>query len=166
MSTTLAARSLVTELERIERLSLSPVERLLLVTDGTVTKLLEALLREPVQVSVLDRTPEDERVVRRVVLRTDDRDLVWARSTFYPSQIDDEVARTLTDAEAGIDSTLNEELGDTRRELLSVRVFDGEETPDFVGATGSEHLVRTYEIYADGRAVAKITEYFPREQLP
>ena len=160
-------RSALTTLEREHGVALSPAERLLLATDGTVTHMLEALTGREVSVAILDREVTGGRLHRTVALEygPDDRPLVWARSTIRLSVLEPSVADELVDGDVGIGHLLRDGETETRREIVDVDVRPAGEFPPFVETDASRLLERTYRIYADRDRLMTITEYFPKDRL-
>ncbi len=161
-------RSMLVTLERDADLTLSPIERLFLATDGTVTHMLEALTRGDVSVSILDRAVADNRLFRTVALVPDaERNpLVWARSTVRLSPLADTVADELVDGEIGIGDVLREECTETRREIVEMNVHStANRFPSFVESDAACLLERTYQIYTADTRIMTITEYFPKDRL-
>lgn len=163
-----SAHALVTSLERKTGVALSPVERLFLVTDGTITHMLEALTRGGVSVDILDREVQGNELLRTVALRPEavDRALVWARSTVFLRHLDGAVADELVAGDVGIGTLLREECAETRREIVDLDVrFADAAYPSFVDADPDYLLERTYEIHANGDRIMTITEFFPNDRL-
>ncbi|WP_440765841.1 chorismate--pyruvate lyase family protein [Natronorubrum sp. DTA7] len=161
-------RSMLVTLERDADLTLSPIERLFLATDGTVTHMLEALTRGDVSVTILDRSVADSRLFRTVALvpDTEQNPLVWARSTIRLSSLADSVADELVDGEIGIGDVLREECTETRREIVEMNVHSAANRfPSFVESDAVCLLERTYQIYTADTRIMTITEYFPKDRL-
>lgn len=159
-------RSLLDEVESAPGVTLSPVERLLLATDGTVTHMLEALTRGPVTVDIISRDVHDEMLFRQVVLRreADDAPLVWAASAVYLGPLPGQMADELVDGDMGIGDLLRDHYTETRREIdaMSVTRPDGGGFPTFIDPAVSVYLQRSYTVYSDGDSLMEITEYFPK----
>jgi chorismate-pyruvate lyase len=149
--------------------SLPPFLRALLVTDGTVTKIIEAYFWEPVVVDTLrqefvtaaDEIPwvhieGGERImVRRARLRGGDscRSFAHAFSVIRTELIPGHFRQRLIDREIGIGMLIRDSGLESYREVLEVGV-----EPD---ADGSESVFRTYRIIIAGEPVILITETFP-----
>lgn len=159
-------REMLSSLESDSSIRLSPVERLLLSTDGTVTHALEALTRSPVEVDILDRTVEDGNVTRKVVLRKGPGgdSLAWAVALVGTDALPEEVARPLVEGDVGIGHLLREQGPETRRRIVAMGSVweDSPDRPDFITDDAVLHLRRTYEVYVDGRMAMTIEEYFPK----
>lgn len=153
-------------LESDPAVACTPVERLLLSTDGTVTHALEALTRGEVNVDILKREVHGSTLHRQVVLRRgrDDSPLVWAESEVNTRPMDMEMEDALVAGDIGIGDLLREQYAETRREILSMepaRTDDGG-FPRFINGGSYLYLKRTYRVYSDGDRLMEITEYFPK----
>ncbi len=163
-----SVRSMVVDLEREAGLTLSPIERLFLSTDGTVTHMLEALTRREVSIDILHREVTGNRLYRTVALECDSgrTPLVWARSTIRLSPLEESIADELVDGDIGIGHVLREECAETRRTIAEVNArFDGEGFPSFVESDAACLLERTYRIHAASAHIMTITEFFPKDGL-
>jgi chorismate-pyruvate lyase len=156
---------------------LPPFLRVILVTDGTVTRSLEAYFNEPIDVVVIshDEVPSDrhypqihvapgDQILRRAVT------LVGHHSrtpyAFAESIITDRLAahlrRKLFEGKKGIGELMREDRLETYRELLDIRRRDaGARAPHLAISSAASVLTRTYRIYHDRRATIQIEEAFP-----
>ena len=161
---------------------LSPLLRALLVTDGTVTKLLEAYLWEPICVERLSQCqvstehpipalglPAGHPVLqRRVVLRGGEshRALVFADSVIATRSLADDLQEDLLQGRLGIGELLRERRLETYRELVDVQRSSAGE---YAGALELDPqapvLIRRYRIFADRRPAILITEVFPEQRF-
>jgi chorismate-pyruvate lyase len=149
--------------------SLPPFLRALLVTDGTVTKIIEAYFWEPVVVDTLrqefilaaDEIPwihiaGSERImVRRARLRGADsgREFAHAFSVIRTELIPAGFRQRLIDREIGIGALIRDSGLESYREVMEVGI-----EPD----TATDGAVfRTYRIIIAGEPVILITETFP-----
>jgi chorismate-pyruvate lyase len=158
--------------------ALSPLQRALLVIDGTVTKFLEAYTLEPVEVS---RIAESEVVLEspdpwleapagmsiavrqvRITGRYSRVLYVYALSLVVLPRLPDGVRRRLAVEGEGIGRALSDEGVEHRRDLLWFgREHASGLPPELgLGATG-EFNTRTYRIIASGAPIALINEKFP-----
>ena len=149
--------------------SLPPFLRALLVTDGTVTKIIEAYFWEPVVVDTLrqefvvaaDDIPwvqiaGGERImVRRARLRGADsaREFAHAFSVIRTELIPAQFRKRLVDREIGIGALIRDSGLESYREVMEVGIEPDAETDDAV--------FRTYRIIIAGEPVILITETFP-----
>lgn len=166
--------------------SLTPLQQMLLRTDGTLTPILEAYAGEPVQVVKLHqefdvaRRPDaplelrgDSKVLRRQVLlrggRTE-RVLLHADAVIATEQVEACLVEELLGTDKPIGQLLSEYLVETRRDILTIDRQPGGRYSAFFGLTPSAPMLfRTYRIVAGGRPIMLITERFPATaflQLP
>ena len=158
--------------------ALPPFLRTLLVTDGTVTKSLEAYFWENIKVE--KRSQEQcwltqdlpaiaakigERVLKRdVLLRgcSSNDVYVYATSFLLTDMLDEEIKEALVEGKIGIGELLREIGLETYREIVDfgreVYQTNQEEskTPEF-----AEVIYRTYIINIGGKPAIQITERFP-----
>ncbi|MBK1719606.1 chorismate--pyruvate lyase family protein [Thiocystis violacea] len=155
--------------ERLALNQLPPFLRALLVTDGTVTKILEAYFWEPVAVDTLEQRFEtalepvpwiqvesgDDCLIRDARLRGTDsgRGFAEAFSLIRIDLIPPDFRRRLIDREIGIGVLIRDSGLESYREVLDVGL---ERTDD-----GETVVFRTYRIIIDHQPVILITEYFP-----
>lgn len=148
---------------------LPPFLRALLVTDGTVTKILEAYFWEPVAVDTLEQRFEDAGapvpwiavaegdscLVRDARLRGvhTGRAFAEAFSLIRTELIPADFRRRLIDREIGIGALIRDSGLESYREVLDVGL---ERSTD-----GAKSVFRTYRIIIDGHPVILITECFP-----
>jgi beta-ribofuranosylaminobenzene 5'-phosphate synthase len=159
-------------------LRLSPIQRILLTTDGSVTRVLEAIGREPVNVEtieqrviqadealaeVLGASPGEE-VNYRVVNLTNSGGVLMRAVSYAP------IARLIPEFRAPImrrDMPIGRimaELGiEARREITDINTAsaDRELAAVFGVPPGSVLLRRTYNIVHGGEVLLNITEMFP-----
>ena len=145
--------------------------RALLVTDGTVTKIIEAYFWEPVVVDTLRQefvTAEaeipwikvaagDRILIRRARLRGADSGNHYAHafSVIRTSLIPEHFRQRLIDREIGIGALIRDSGLESYREVMEVGI---EPVP---GGTDAEGVSRTYRIIIAGEPVILITETFP-----
>jgi chorismate-pyruvate lyase len=158
--------------------SLSPMQRVLLATDGTVTHVLEAYAGEPIEVvklhqafdrgtdadSALDVSDADRVLRRRVLLRGrhSHRDLVYAEAVVAVDRVDAALVAGLVDTDKPIGMLLAEGRIETFREILAVtRTAAGSRAADLSIPAEAEVVSRTYRIIAGRRPIALIAETFP-----
>jgi chorismate-pyruvate lyase len=157
--------------ERIALSQLPPFLRALMVTDGTVTKILEAYFWEPVIVDTLEQRFEvaqepvpwldvargDSCLIRDAQLRGVDSGRCFAEafSLIRTQLIPPDFRRRLIDREIGIGVLIRDSGLESYREVLDVGL---ERTAD-----GGAAVFRTYRITIEHQPVILITEYFPLE---
>jgi chorismate-pyruvate lyase len=158
--------------------ALPPFLRTLLVTDGTVTKSLEAFFWENVKVEQrgqeqcwltqdlpsINAKIGDYALKRDVLLRGCSSNDVYAYATSYllTDLLDEKVKKELIEGKIGIGELLREigletyrEVVDFGREVYQTNQKDSEK-PEFV-----EAIYRTYVINIGGKPAIQITERFP-----
>lgn len=160
--------------------SLDVVQRLLLVTDGYVIRLLEACYGETVRTAERVQFTEplspddeeleptgDETVLHRTVLLqgTDSRRVyVAADSAVVLDRLDPSMAEKLLSTDEPIGRLLAVHRVETFREFRQVgRVRAGTLGQWFALDGDEELLCRRYRMISGGRPIALITEYFPRQ---
>ena len=162
--------------------TLSPLQRCLLVIDGTVTKLLEAYMLEPIDVLVLRQerqvlqsdhpwlecaagTPV---VAREVMLRGRDtgKPYLYAVSLLVWNRLPHELVARLETEPGGIGRALLASDLENRREVLW---YGSEQADEWLSAIfpspGAHFLSRSYRIIAHGSPVMLISEKFPMSPL-
>ena len=157
---------------------LSPILRVLLVTDGTVTRTLEAYFGEAIEVDVLEhaeRTSESpypqidiaagDRILHRYVRllgRATRKVYAVAESVAVLEHISQHMRRQLLEEHKGIGELLREGRLETYRELLTAQLAAaGRWAEDLQVAATARVVSRDYKIYQGGRAVLLIREIFP-----
>lgn len=166
MATGEALLEMLMSVEEADGVTLSPVERLLLATDGTVTHMLEALTRGPVNVEILSRDVSGGVLDRKVVLtrEQDGSRLVWAESDIYLRPLPATLEDALVAGDIGIGHLLSRKYAETRREIIAMDVARPADPafPAFIDGAAPLYLTRTYRIYAAGNRLMEIREFFPK----
>lgn len=150
--------------------TLPPFLRALLVTDGTVTKALEAYFWEPVVVDTLRQdsieaaaeipwievTAGQQVMIREALLRGSDSGKQYAKafSVIRSELIPASFRQRLINREIGIGVLIRDSGLESFREVMEVGVEP--ETPQ-----QAPSLFRTYRIIIDGKPVILISETFP-----
>jgi beta-ribofuranosylaminobenzene 5'-phosphate synthase len=167
------------ELEE-EGVRLSPVHRVLLTTDGSVTKLLEALFLEPVTVEAVEQRlvradadlaallgvePGAEVNRRMVNLRNSKRVLAHAVSHTPLSRLHPSFQEAVLGKDLPIGRILADHRVEARREVRTMDVFRADERFSrlFGIPPASLLLRRNYHIFHGGEVLINITEVFPWE---
>lgn len=162
----------------VDLASLTPLQRGLLVIDGTVTKFLEATALEPIDVVRLDQVvaqldaadrwldlPAGAPVIRRRVMllgHESGRFCVWADSLIALDRLSASVRRAIEQDGGGLGRILVDTAAETRREGLWYGQERGTDVPEPVRRLwGGEFLTRSYRVLAKGRPLMVITERFP-----
>jgi len=163
-------------LEPVDIAALAPVQRALLVIDGTVTKFLEAYFNEPVMVERLKQAEDratafdaewlacdaEKPLLRRSVLLrgvASARVFAWADSLLLPERLSPGMRRGLETEPGGLGRIIIDSGLETRRECLwfGWQQVDGSSAPVAAG----RYLVRAYRIVSGGRPLMMVTERFP-----
>ena len=173
-------------LEDIEPSRLTPLQRALLVTDGTVTRLIEAYTFSPVEVMPLRETKRtldvehawlelpigDPVVTREVVLQTPATDTqapqihAYAISHIVCQRLPSSVVEGLKSGIGGLGALLQKTIWETRRDLLWCGVERATDLPDAIGYLESKpFLSRTYRVVAKKEPLMLITEKFPLDEF-
>ena len=164
-------------LETVDPHTLTPVERTLLVIDGTVTRFLEAYFAEPINIINIGETRESlkkshdlleldkgEQVVsRRVLLRGErsERTYASAASLVVPRRVKAAVRKEVGDMSQGLGRLLLEGRTEQYRELLWWGKEPPSELPGELRSLATEYsITRTYRILVDQRPTMMITEWF------
>ncbi|MFT2090336.1 chorismate--pyruvate lyase family protein [Paraglaciecola sp. 2405UD69-4] len=158
--------------------ALPPFLRTLLVTDGTVTKSLEAFFWENIKVEkrwqeevvlttnlpFIQAKKEDLALKREVILRGISTNDIYAYATSYlrTELLDENIKTQMLEGKIGIGELLREIGLETYREIVdfgkeafqAYNRLNGE--PEYV-----ETIYRTYIIHIGGKPAMQITERFP-----
>jgi chorismate-pyruvate lyase len=139
--------------------------RMLLTTDGSVTRLLEASFGARVAVETQTNTVVDGRLRRSAVLRlaSDGRPLLRASSEIALDCLPASARRALLTGERPIGTVLGEARLETRRELTPYNcdTATAVDSAELGVVQGSPVFERSYRIVSRGRRLATITERFP-----
>ena len=173
-------------LDDISPSRLTPFQRALLVTDGTVTHLIEAYTLSPVEVVPLQETEQalgvehawlelpigDPVVTREVVLQTPTTDTqlpkihAYAISHIIYERLPSSVVEGLKSRAGGLGALLQKTIWTTRRDLLWWGVERATDLPDAIGHLESKpFLSRTYRVVAKKDPLMLITEKFPLDEF-
>lgn len=164
-------------LQPVDMAALTPFQRGLLVTDGTVTRFVEAYWLEPVTVTRLGQrqinlaaddpwmglAAGSPVIHRRVILQGSrtGRFFTWADSVMAVDRLPARLAQGLERDGGGLGRILIDAALETRRECL----WFGRERPEAVPPEVSaqwpgDFLTRAYRVLAGGRPIMLITERF------
>lgn len=157
---------------------LSSFLRTLLVTDGTVTKSLEAWFWEKVKIEPLTNQLEtleeqvlgleaeygDKVLQREVILKGVESDTIFAtaRSTVSLKHLPKDISLALEKGEIGIGELLREKDVETYRDIFNINHFSDSSTNDsLLSLLESEVLSRSYRIRVNGHPAIIVSEFFP-----
>ncbi|WP_309492408.1 chorismate--pyruvate lyase family protein [Candidatus Hecatella orcuttiae] len=174
---------LLKALSRVERKlgrKLGEGQKILLTTDGSVTRILEILTGKPVVVKTLSRrvapadaqtarwlqVPKGSRVNYRMVELRNPRPprvLAVARSWTALSRLAAGIRRDLTCTDLPIGRIISRHRLEVRREILSIRMVSasGVLARSFRVGEGTSLLSKTYNIIHGGNILIRIEEFFP-----
>jgi len=171
----------LTMLERLEELDrefpLSRVQRILLTTDGSVTRILEALRGEEIKVETevqeivgadkrtaqLLAVEEGDDVNYRVVRLLDSREVLVHATSYTPlSRLREEFREDVMRRDIPIGRIMQNLKIEARREIRDFGVLEaGEEEAGALGVpVGTKLLWREYDIICDGKTLLHIREVF------
>jgi chorismate-pyruvate lyase len=167
----------------VQPLKRTPLQRILLVTDGTVTEILEAYTGESMrlvklleEVQTLDqplaslRAAPGEQVLRRHILLQGKMSLtnfLYADSYIAVDRLDESLRNGLLKSHKPIGFLIQEQRMETYREIVGCgRELVGPLAPYFAAEPSEGMIWRTYLIYYKGQPIMQITEKFPENQFP
>jgi len=155
---------------------MTPIQRILATTDGSITAILEAIVGEEIKVEtveqkvieankeiakILEIDEGDEINYRVVNLRAKD---VLAHAVSYTplKRLRPEFREDLMKADMPIGKIMRKHRIEARREISWWRVEKAGELGKIFGIDGEDKvLVRNYSIIHSGEVLINITEYFP-----
>jgi len=150
---------------------LSLLQKALLVTDGTVTQLLEVFAGEKMRVQKLGQSMvsggpallavgDHEPVIsRRILLRGDRRVYLHAESWLVPARMPADVQEALTHTDMPIGQLWKAARLETFREIVD---FRRESNPEIAKLLGGDAriLSRSYLVFTGGRPMSLVAEHF------
>lgn len=157
---------------------LPPFLRVLLVTDGTVTKSLAAYFGEPIRIGVLshselaseraypvlDLLRGDLIILRRVTLNGKRSKTIYAlaESVVASARISERLRRELSSERKGIGELIRDSRLETYRDILSIKQSTADELATDLGVKYSARVaIRRYVVCIAGQAAIEIEEVFP-----
>ncbi|NTV00806.1 MAG: DUF98 domain-containing protein, partial [Methanoregulaceae archaeon] len=177
----MTAGPLKTRIREIEKETgyLSPLQTILLLTDGSVTTLLEAISGDEVSVTTLSQVVaiprEDvaaaleigtsERVNHRTVVLKNNRTgevLIYAASYTPLLRLEPGFTEDLMRADIPIGKILKKHAVESRREILRIGIRESDDTISrALGERPGPFLFRSYKIIQAGKPLMLIEEFFP-----
>ncbi|MCE9613941.1 MAG: chorismate pyruvate-lyase family protein [Lentisphaerae bacterium] len=162
--------------------AIPPFLRVLLVTDGTVTKTLEAYFWEPIEVELLlhtrmssdqtypaiDVKAGDAVVMRRAILRgrLTGSAYAYAETILTCDGVSADLLRSMVDGRMGIGELLRERRLETYRELVRLERQPAGECAVHLGVEPEANVMRrTYTICLERRPVIQVEERFPESRF-
>jgi len=157
---------------------LSPFQRILLTTDGTVTDILEAYLFEQIQVvklaEALHPTPQTipeldlvagtEVIDRQILLKgkISQRHFIYAESLIVPSRLDETFRHELLKTRTPIGKIWLDQKVETFKEIIISGKEPAHSLAEYFGISPDDTLLfRTYRVISNKQATMLITEKFP-----
>ncbi|MEH6455850.1 MAG: chorismate pyruvate-lyase family protein [Cocleimonas sp.] len=164
--------------ESLDLTKLPSFLRTLLVTDGTVTKSLEAWFWENVKIKTVSNHLEiiekevsgleveigDKVLQREVMLKGVESDTVYAcaRSTVSLKHLPQEIGLALEKGEIGIGELLREKGVETYRDIFNINyLIDLPKNDTLISSLQAELLSRSYRIRVNSHPAIIVTEFFP-----
>lgn len=174
----MSAIDTLARLDGLEISSLDPIQRVLLVTDGTLTEILEATFLERIQLvkvaqqvvnanashAQLDPAAGEVLIERKILLQGKDshRNYAYAESLIAVDRLGPSFRHELLDSDTPLGRLWLEHKLETFKELQRVRSQSADGLCHyFECAETAPLLVRTYRVFSASRPVMVITEYFP-----
>lgn len=156
---------------------LSPLQRILLITDGTLTEILEAHFLEPIELVKLSQRiavasagmapsfaePGESILERKINLRgaRSRRVYVYAESMLLADRLDPRFRAELMDSEIPLGRLWHKFQLETYKDLVSVHCRPcGELGSHLDCPETSQVLARTYDVVSSDRPLMRISEFF------
>src|SRR5271166_5986695 len=166
------------KLDGLDISSLDPVQRVLLVTDGTLTEILEATFLERIQLIkvaqqvihatashvLLDPDPGEVLIERKILLQGEGshRNYAYAESLIAVDRLGSSFRDELLESNMALGRLWLKYKLETFKELQAVLCQDASQLSGYFESPAASHLlVRTYRVFSGARPVMIITEFFP-----
>jgi chorismate-pyruvate lyase len=176
----MSALDVLERLEGIDAGSLNPLQRILIITDGTLTEILEATFLERIRLMKVSQQtisstaahihvapdPGEALLERKIVLRGEgsNRNYVYAESIIAINRLPASLRNELVSSDVSLGRLWLEHKLETFKELLEVKsVQAGKLCEHFDCGNSGAVLVRTYRVHSAAMPVMVISEYFPVE---
>lgn len=174
----MSAIDVLNNIAKISAIGLGPTQRVLLVTDGTLTEILEASFLERIQLikvtqQVMPAKQEhfhlelkngEPVMERQILLRgvESGRNYVYAESLIAVDRLDSALSDELLNSQVPLGRLWLEHKLETFKEMIDIDYrASGELSKYFDGDGPSLLLVRRYRVWSGNRAVMVVTEYIP-----
>jgi chorismate-pyruvate lyase len=174
----MSAIDVLTKLDGFDVNSLDPLQRVLLVTDGTLTEILEANFFERIRLVkisqrlisattahvLLDPDPGEALIERKILLQGEEshRNYAYAESLIAVDRLGQSFHDQLLHSNTPLGRLWLENKLETFKELKEVRSQSASGLSHyFECADTAPLLVRTYRVFSATKPVMVITEYFP-----
>lgn len=174
----MSAIDILGKLDGLDVSSLQPFQRILLVTDGTLTEILEAMFCERIRLVkvsqqiirantshvLLDPSPGETLIERKILLQGElsGTNYVYAESLVAVDRLGPVFRDALLNSDTPLGRLWLEHKLETFKEMQELRCQPADELNDYFECPGSARLlVRTYRVLSARQPVMVITEYFP-----
>ena len=167
---------LLKRLWNVDARTIDPLQRIFLVTDGTLTDILEAAVMEPIGLvklametgplatrdEALEMAGGEMVMERKILLRGEQtgRNYVYAESRLALDRLPEELRAGLTGSDKPMGRLWVESRLESRKEMLEVKRGPMGELGMYFGGA-NELLRRSYRVISGGRPILRITESFP-----
>lgn len=155
--------------------SLSLFQKVLLITNGTVTDLLRLYTKDKIKVKKLNQEMmtsdglytslcgKDKTVLKReILLATNEENLIYADSVFIMDNMSENIQEQLLETQKPIGTLWKEEKLNTYRDIFSIRLEVCEDIASHFNIEAkTPFLVRSYRIDNYENTLGIITEKFP-----
>src|SRR5208283_676089 len=181
----MSAIDILAKLDGLDTSSLDPLQRVLLVTDGTLTEILEATFLERIQLikvaqQVIHATashaqlePDSEQrealIERKILLQGEEsgRNYAYAESLIAVDRLGSSFRDELLESNMPLGRLWLKYKLETFKELQTVQCQSASQLCGyFESPAASQLLVRTYRVFSGARPVMIITEFFPMKYSP
>ena len=173
----MTALNILQRLKGVDLQELSPLQRILLITDGTLTEILEAHFLEPIELVKLSqrrfpagtdilpfRAEAEEPVLeRKINLRgaRSGRKYVYAESLLLPERLSPQFRDELIESDIPLGRLWHKHRLETYKELVDIDCRGaGAHAPFLDCFADSRILTRTYNVMSLGQLLMRISEYF------
>ncbi len=172
----MSAIDILARLNGFDVSSLQPLQRVLLVTDGTLTEILEANFLERIRLVKISQrvisasgshslfAPEEALIERKILLQGEqsNRNYAYAESLIAVDRLGPSFRDALLNSDTPLGRLWLEHKLETFKELQEVRSHPADGLCHyFECAAAAPLLVRTYHVFSAAKPVMVITEYFP-----
>ncbi len=162
----------------IDLQNIPPFLRTIMVTDGTVTKSLEAWFWEPISITALNNILNiclnsvegleveagDKTLQREVYLKGNHTGQIFAaaRSTVSLKHLPEKVGKQLEEGKIGIGELLREQGVETYRDIFDINYRQSAPKDDeLLSQLQGDIISRSYRIRVNGHPAIIVTEFFP-----
>jgi chorismate-pyruvate lyase len=173
----MSAIGLFAGLRGIDVATLTPLQRILLITDGTLTEILEAYLLEPIElVKLSERVLTSRDVNAPIALESDERVLerkinlrgarsgvlhVYAESFILVDRLAPSFQTELLETNVPLGRLWRSHRLETFKQLVGMERRPAGELGARLACAGDAALLgRSYDVFSAGRLVMRIAEYF------